>query len=90
MLNPHVTTTENTASENATALTVYSTTWCGYCRRLKTQLDEAGIVYAEIDIEDDPKSADFVGNHVVPTVLYADGSTATNPTLAAVKRSLGL
>lgn len=95
MLNPHVTTTENTASENAAALTVYSTTWCGYCRRLKTQLDEAGIAYAEIDIEEDPKSADFVGsvnggNHVVPTVLYADGTTATNPTLAAVKRSLGL
>ncbi|MGA9871071.1 MAG: glutaredoxin domain-containing protein, partial [Rhodococcus sp. (in: high G+C Gram-positive bacteria)] len=66
----------------------------GYCRRLKTQLDEAGIGYAEIDIEQDPKSADFVGsvnngNHVVPTVLYADGTTATNPTLAAVKRALG-
>ncbi|WP_338892959.1 mycoredoxin [Rhodococcus sovatensis] len=90
-----MTTTENTASENAAALTVYSTTWCGYCRRLKTQLDEAGIAYSEIDIEEDPKSADFVGsvnggNHVVPTVLYADGTTATNPTLASVKRSLGL
>lgn len=95
VLNRCVTTTENTASDNAAALTVYSTTWCGYCRRLKTQLDEAGIEYAEIDIEQDPKSAEFVGsvnngNHIVPTVLFADGSTATNPTLAAVKRSLGL
>ena len=80
---------------NAPALTVYSTTWCGYCRRLKTQLDESGIVYSEIDIERDPKAAEFVGsvnggNHVVPTVLFADGATATNPSLAAVKKALGL
>ena len=83
-------TENNTAAESPTALTIYSTTWCGYCRRLKTQLDEAGIGYSEIDIEQDPKSADFVGsvnggNHVVP-----DGSTATNPTLAAVQRALGV
>ncbi|QIS15139.1 mycoredoxin [Nocardia arthritidis] len=74
-------------------LTMYSTTWCGYCRRLKKQLEEAGISYVEIDIEQDPASAEFVGsvnggNHVVPTVKYADGSTATNPSLAQVKQAL--
>ncbi len=84
-----------TATETATALTIYSTTWCGYCRRLKKQLDENGIGYVEIDIEDDPASAEFVGsvnggNHVVPTVKFADGSTATNPSLAEVKKALGL
>ncbi len=77
------------------ALTIYSTTWCGYCRRLKTQLDESGIGYMEIDIEDDPASAEFVGsvnggNHVVPTVKLADGSTATNPSLSQVKKLLGV
>lgn len=79
----------------APALTIYSTTWCGYCRRLKTQLDESGIGYVEIDIENDAASADFVGsvnngNHVVPTVKFADGSTATNPTLSQVKAALGV
>ncbi|MBP0077455.1 glutaredoxin-like protein [Rhodococcus hoagii] len=79
----------------APALTMYSTTWCGYCRRLKKQLDENGISYVEIDIELDPASAEFVGsvnggNHVVPTVKYPDGSTATNPSLAQVKQALGL
>ncbi|MFZ2529938.1 MAG: mycoredoxin [Rhodococcus sp. (in: high G+C Gram-positive bacteria)] len=83
-----------TTSE-APALTMYSTTWCGYCRRLKTQLDANGIAYAEIDIEADPAAAEFVGsvnggNHVVPTVQYADGSTATNPSLVQVKAALGL
>lgn len=82
-------------TQTPAALTVYSTTWCGYCRRLKTQLDEAGIEYAEIDIEQDTASAEFVGsvnngNHIVPTVLFADGSTATNPSLAAVKSALSL
>lgn len=72
---------------------MYSTTWCGYCRRLKKQLEEAGISYVEIDIEQDPASAEFVGkvnngNHVVPTVKFADGSTATNPSLAEVKKAL--
>ncbi|BDT88670.1 mycoredoxin [Nocardia cyriacigeorgica] len=80
-------------TEQTPDLTMYSTTWCGYCRRLKKQLDEAGITYAEIDIEQDPASAEFVGsvnggNHVVPTVKFADGSTATNPTLAQVKQAL--
>ncbi|MGN2636297.1 mycoredoxin [Nocardia takedensis] len=72
---------------------MYSTTWCGYCRRLKKQLEESGISYVEIDIEQDPASAEFVGsvnngNHVVPTVRFTDGSTATNPSLAKVKEVL--
>ncbi|GAA4480023.1 mycoredoxin Mrx1 [Rhodococcus olei] len=84
-----------TATETVPALTMYSTTWCGYCRRLKKQLDENGITYVEVDIEQDPASAEFVGsvnggNHVVPTVKFADGSTATNPSLAEVKKVLGV
>lgn len=74
-------------------LTVYSTTWCGYCRRLKMQLDEAEIGYDEIDIDSDAEAAAFVasvnrGNQVVPTVVFADGSTATNPSFADVTRRL--
>lgn len=72
---------------------MYTTTWCGYCRRLKTQLREAGIAYTEVDIENDPSAAEFVGsvnggNHTVPTVKFADGSTATNPSLADIKNRL--
>ncbi len=77
----------------ATDLTMYSTTWCGYCRRLEKQLDEAGITYTKVDIEQDPEAAEFVGsvnggNHVVPTVKFSDGSTATNPSLVQVKQAL--
>lgn len=73
--------------------TLYSTGWCGFCRRLKMQLDEAGIAYDEVDIERDPAAAEFVegvnsGNQVVPTLRFADGSTATNPSLAEVRARL--
>ena len=72
---------------------MFSTTWCGYCRRLKTLLDREGIAYTEVNIEQDPDSATFVeqangGNQTVPTVLYPDGSVETNPTLAQVKDRL--
>ena len=78
---------------DASMLTMYSTTWCGYCRRLKTQLDREGIEYTEVDIEARPEAADFVmkvnnGNQTVPTVLFPDGSAATNPSLAEVKARL--
>jgi mycoredoxin len=74
---------------------MYSTTWCGYCYRLKTQLDREGIDYTVIDIEQDPDAADFVmsvngGNQTVPTVLFGDGTALTNPTLAQVKERLAL
>ncbi|MFE9248097.1 mycoredoxin [Streptomyces sp. NPDC007088] len=79
-------------------VTMYSTTWCGYCRRLKGQLDREGIAYSEINIEQDPASAEFVekvndGNQVVPTVLVTaesgTESVMTNPSLAQVKQALG-
>jgi mycoredoxin len=74
-------------------VTMYSTTWCGYCRRLKLQMDQAGIAYQEIDIERDPEAARFVegvngGNQTVPVVAFPDGQTATNPSLAQVKALL--
>ncbi|QAY64557.1 mycoredoxin [Xylanimonas allomyrinae] len=74
-------------------ITMYSTTWCGYCRRLRTQLDSVGIGYTVIDIEERPETAAFVeqvngGNRTVPTVVYPDGTAATNPSLADVKKAL--
>jgi mycoredoxin len=75
------------------ALTLYSTTWCGYCFRLKTALKAQGIKYDEVDIENDAAAADFVssvngGNRTVPTVKFADGSTLTNPSAGEVKAKL--
>lgn len=69
--------------------TVFTTSWCGYCMRLKSQLDRAGIAFREIDIEDHADGAAVVaqindGNLTVPTVLFRDGSALTNPSVAQV------
>ncbi|HLS25783.1 MAG TPA: mycoredoxin [Beutenbergiaceae bacterium] len=72
---------------------MFSTTWCGYCRRLKSQMDREGVPYTEVNIETDEEAAAFVqkandGNQTVPTLLFPDGSTATNPSLAEVKERI--
>ncbi|ALU96083.1 glutaredoxin [Streptomyces sp. TSRI0445] len=81
----------------AGTVTMYSTTWCGYCRRLKSQMDREGIAYNEVNIEHDPESAAFVekangGNQTVPTLLIVapsgTESVMTNPSLAQVKQAL--
>ncbi len=75
------------------SVTMYSTVWCGYCRRLKSQMEREGIRYVEVDIERDPQAADLVmsvngGNQTVPTVVFPDGSAMSNPSLAQVKDRL--
>ncbi len=85
---PEVTTRVTT--DTATAFTMYTTPWCGYCHRLKSQLDREGITYEIVDIEQQPEAAQIVesangGNQTVPTLVYADGTAHTNPSLAQVK-----
>ena len=80
-------------TETATAFTMYSTPWCGYCHRLKSQMDREGISFEIVDIEQRPEAAQIVesangGNQTVPTLVYADGTAQTNPSLAQVKAKL--
>ena len=82
------TTTTRTAT-----FTMYSTPWCGYCHRLKSQLDREGIEYDVVDIEQHPDAASLVeavnhGNQTVPTLVYSDGTAQTNPSLKQVQEKL--
>jgi mycoredoxin len=82
-----------TAPPSAGTITMFSTPWCGYCRRLKTALNREGIAFAEVNIERDQGGADYVmsvngGNQTVPTVVFPDGTSATNPSLAEVRLRL--
>lgn len=75
------------------SVTMYSTSWCGFCRRLKSQLARDGIEIAEIDIERDQAAAEYVstingGSMTVPTVVFADGTALTNPSAAQVRGRL--
>jgi len=78
----------------AGTITMYTTSWCGYCRVLKKNLQREGITWDEVNIEEHPEAAEYVmsvngGNQTVPTVVFPDGSAATNPSLADVKARLG-
>ena len=77
----------------AAQFTMYSTPWCGYCHRLKSQLDREGIEFDVVDIEQQPEAAQVVervnrGNQTVPTLVFPDGTAMTNPSLAQVKAQL--
>ena len=75
------------------SLTIYSTEWCGPCRRLKDQLSREGVAYSVVDIEVTPGAEALVkeingGFATVPTLVFADGSTMTNPLLGEVMAKL--
>ncbi len=66
------------------SLTLYGATWCPDCSRVKHWLGEHNISYTWVDVDRDPKAADFVmdingGNRVIPTVKLADGAVMVNP-----------
>jgi mycoredoxin len=78
---------------DAGTITMFSTTWCGYCTRLKGQLKRESIEVREINIEEVEGTAELVaalnnGDQIVPTVLFPDGSAATNPSVTEVKTRL--
>lgn len=80
-------------TQNGGAITMYTTPWCGFCKRLKSQLGREDIGVEEVDIEQNPDAAEYVmrvngGNQTVPTVVFADGSAMTNPSLAQVKEKI--
>jgi mycoredoxin len=68
---------------------MYSTTWCGYCVRLKQGLKRAGIDFDEVNIEQDRAAEEFVlsvnnGMATVPTLRLPNGEVMTNPPLPAL------
>jgi mycoredoxin len=74
-------------------LTMYSTTWCGVCVRLKRGLEREGIEYDEINIEEDPDAEKFVletnnGMALVPTLVLPNGTVLSNPPLPALLEAL--
>ncbi len=56
---------------------IYSTTWCGFCNTAKRYLDQLGVKYEDIDVENDPSAAkeavEKSGSMGVP-VIDVDGT----------------
>ena len=52
---------------------LYTTRWCGYCIRAKALLDDKGLAYEEITLDDDPAFRrtlqELTGGWTVPQIL---------------------
>jgi thioredoxin reductase (NADPH) len=74
---------------------IYSTVWCPDCKRAKHFFAENRIAYQNIDIEQDAKALAFVekvnkGMRIIPTIVFPDGSTLSEPSNAQLAEKLGL
>lgn len=81
------------SSPQSPQLTMYTTSWCGYCVRLKRMMQREDIQFAEVNIEQDESAVELVmsvngGNQTVPTLVFADGSAMTNPTIDQIRTKL--
>ena len=66
-------------------VTMYTTEWCGYCKRLKSAMKQHGISFDEIDIEEHDEFGPMIeeltgGFRTVPT-LEICGDYLVNPSL---------
>lgn len=78
---------------NAEPLKVYGTRWCIDCYRAKRLLDKQAVNYEWIDINLDQTAQKFVaevnsGNLSVPTILFPDGTTLSEPSNAELRSKL--
>lgn len=74
-------------------ITMYTTTWCGDCRRAKRIFADFGVAYVEVNIESDEDAAELVetlndGLRSVPTIVFPDGGILVEPSNTALMAKL--
>lgn len=74
-------------------IVMYGTPWCGDCFRARRYLDKHGVSYEYINIVMNRDAARIVeeingGNRSVPTIVFPDGSTLTEPSNAQLEAKL--
>src|SRR5579883_3133832 len=81
------------APKRQTGIIMYSTSWCGDCRRSKKVFAALGVPYTEIDIEQHEDAAETVrrlnnGSQSVPTIIFPDGTKLVEPSNATLEAKL--
>jgi thioredoxin reductase (NADPH) len=76
-------------------IVMYGTLWCVDCKRAKQFFGEQRVHYDFVDIDRDPDGLAEVerinqGKHVIPTLVFPDGSTLVEPSNAELAQKLGL
>lgn len=78
-----------------TKITLYGTNWCSDCKRSKKFFGEQRVHYDFVDIENDEAGMKIVeeannGKHVIPVIVFEDGSNLIEPSNAELAAKLGL
>jgi thioredoxin reductase (NADPH) len=78
-----------------TNITLYGTTWCSDCKRAKRFFGEQRVHYTFVDVDMDADGLALVervnqGKHIIPTIVFDDGSTLVEPSNADLAAKLGL
>ncbi len=76
-------------------ITMYGTDWCSDCKRAKKFFGEQRVQYTFVDIDSNPEGRAIVerannGKQIIPTIIFADGSTLIEPSNAQLADKLGL
>ena len=76
-------------------IVVYGTRWCSDSKRARRFLEKHSIGYEFVDVTQDKEAEAYVkrvnnGYRSVPTILFPDGSTLTEPSEAELAQKLGL
>jgi mycoredoxin len=81
--------------KNEAQIVMYTTSWCSDCYRAKYLLDEYGIPYVNIDINESPEGMAFVkqvnsGNRAVPTIVFPDKTILVEPSNTLLAKKVGI
>lgn len=76
-------------------IVMYGTAWCGDCKRAKQFLGEQRVQYRFVDIDGDAEGLAYVqrindGKSIIPVLVFADGSTLTEPSNTDLAAKLGI
>ena len=76
-------------------ITLYTSRWCPHSITVETFLKRKGIAFERISIDHDKESRDRLirlnnGYASVPTLVFADGTKLTEPSLGQLRRKLSL
>jgi glutaredoxin 3 len=75
-------------------VTIYSRSWCSFCKQAKSLLDSKSIAYTSIDIEEQPEKRDemieLTGRTSVPQIFINDQAIGGCDDLFALNAAGGL
>jgi mycoredoxin len=80
-------------SQQMSTIVMYGTSWCPDCRRAQRVLEQNGVQYEYVNIEEDEAAAAYVvevnrGYRSVPTIIFPDGSILVEPSNAQLQGKL--